>query len=272
MKKLISLSLLALIAQAASASVIIQYDFNDAAGTELGPGFGRTEPTIGTATWGTSIPTSTTNGSGQLVNTGNFSQTTALFSGFTPVRADSGTYELAYKGVSFNNLGADDFLVFGFFSSNSGSPTPGITGASSSSRSFLKFGNFNGADGIDFAYGPNRDTINTAFNQGSLASTYDLFIELDTDAKSVSFFYSADGGTRTQIGSTITGIPIGTNDGSTGGAADASYRALVLNGRIATGASISVDQIQFSAIPEPSTYALIGGLLVAGIALLRRRR
>lgn len=259
-------------AQAAQASVIIQFDFNDVAGTVLGPGFNGPQPTVGSATWGFNIPTSTTNGSGQLVNAGTFSTTTALTT-FDPIRADSGTYELAYKGVTFNNLGADDFLVFGFFSSNSGSPPPGFTTtASGASRSFLKFGNFNGADGIDFAYGPNRDSINTSFNQGSLASTYDLFIELDTNAKSVSFFYSADGGARTQIGNTISGIPIGTDDGATGGTASASYRTLVMRGQIATGASISIDQVQLSSvIPEPSTYAIIGGILVLGIALVRRR-
>lgn len=273
MKKFISLSLLALVAQAASASIILQYDFNEDAGAVLGFTPPRPEPTIGAPTelWGPNVATSITNGAGQLANTATFSTTSGITLA-SPILANTGTYEIAYNGVAFNNLGTNDFITFGFMAALSGSPLPESgPSPSSSARGYLKFGNFDGAGSIDFSYGPNRDSVNHSLNQGSLASTYNFVIELDTDAKELSFFYDAGDG-RVQIGTTLTGVPIGTTIGS-GADASRAYQAIAMRGSLSDGASILIDQITVSSvIPEPTTYALLGGLLVVGLTLARRRR
>lgn len=277
MKKLISLSLLALIAQAASASIIIQYDFNEESGAALGFNLPRVSPTIGEATeiWGPNVPTSVTNGSGQLTNPVTFTTTTGItLAAGRHILADTGMYELAYNGVKFSNVGSNDFLAFNFMANLSGSPIP-ETGPSpsSSGRSWLKVGSFAGGAGLDFSFGRDRNDINHATDFGTLSSdaTYDFVIHLDTNAKELSFFYSMDGGDRVQIGSTLTGVAIGTVDGS-GTGANLSYKAIAMRAGVSEGANILVDQVQLSSvIPEPSTYAIIGGIFVLGIALVRRR-
>lgn len=272
MKKIIPLSILALVAQVASANVLFQYDFNEPAGTRLVSGFNGPQSTVPTpsVTWNQGTGGSTpalTDGAGNLVISSTLGN--VGFQVLPGIKADTGTYELAFNGVQFNNFGASDHFTMAFFTSFSGSPLP----STSSTRAFLRAGNLDGTAGIDFRYGKAANEDNTFLNSGSLTRTFDFIISIDTNAKEASFYYVADNGERVQVGSTLTGMAIGTDDSLTGGAAGASFRAIGMSATLSAGASIAIDQVLFSSvIPEPSTYALIGGLLVAGIALVRRRR
>ena len=47
---------------------------------------------------------------------------------------------------------------------------------------------------------------------------------------------------------------------------------LPVNADAAGDGAISIDNFNMTAIPEPGTYALLGGLLALGHVMLRRRR
>ncbi len=96
--------------------------------------------------------------------------------------------------------------------------------------------------------------------------TFNLDVAVDTDADTISFtgsILSTDNGsvigsflsivdTSPTLGGTGVGLRIGTQGG---------------DGRITT-----VDNFVLSTIPEPSTYALLGGAGALGLALMQRRK
>lgn len=239
----------------AHASILVQFDFNDEAGTELQ----QVLPTIGN-NWGSSFahPVSGVDGSGNFVISGNFvsTDTNPLTSSFNTA-STTDIYELSFTGVTFQNLSGNDYIVFAYRTSNSGTALPG----SSSTRAWLKFGDFAGSTGsIDIEAGPDsNNTQRTGTDLLSTANTFDFITQWDTNNDVLRFYYDAGAG-RVQIGSDLTSV-------------DGTISHIGMYGNVSDGGagdSISIDGISLVAIPEPGTLALVG--IALGVLMLFRSR
>jgi hypothetical protein len=244
-----------LFAVSAHATVLMQFDFNDALGTELQ----QTSPTVGSS-WASSFahPVSQVNGSGKFVITGAFASTDSnpLNTTFNTATQNE-VYELVFSGVTFQNLSGNDFLVFAYRTGASGTVLPG----SSTTRAWMKFGDFDGGSGLDIESGPTvSDTDITANNLISTANTFDFIAQWDTANDKLRFYYNAGSG-RVQVGSEIATV--------NGTISHIGMYANVSDG--GTGDSISIDGISLTVIPEPGTLALVG-IALGSLLLFRRKR
>jgi hypothetical protein len=98
-------------------------------------------------------------------------------------------------------------------------------------------------------------------------------LAFDSTDKVISAFYDADGATG---GYTWTGLGSIDIDGAQNWGLDSgdtiSLGLLVFNAYGATPADVRFDNFSATAIPEPSTYAALAGLLALGGVIWKRRR
>ncbi len=78
----------------------------------------------------------------------------------------------------------------------------------------------------------------------------------------VSFTISDPSNALASVSATANGLTLSATGGEIG----------LRTGFSAAGGTLTIDNVQISAIPEPSTFALLGGLGALGFALSRRRR
>lgn len=245
----------ALCAVTAQASTLMQFDFDDNAGTELQ----QASPTTGNS-WGTAFahPVSEVDGSGNFVITGDFGSTdTVLLTSAFDTAASTDIYELIFSGVTMSNLSGNDSLVFAYRTSGSGTALPG----SSSTRAWMRIGDFAGTTGtLDIEAGPDRDNLQrTGTDLVSTANSFDFIAQWDTGNDTLRFFYDIGTG-RNQIGSDLASV-----DGTI------SHIGMYANvSDSGAGDSISIDSISLIAIPEPGTLVLVG-IALGVLAIFRRR-
>lgn len=96
--------------------------------------------------------------------------------------------------------------------------------------------------------------------------TFSLDVAVDTDANTISFTGSI---LDTTNGSIIGSFASVTDTTPTWGGTQVGLRVGTQGG---TGRINTVDNFVLSAIPEPSSYALVGGMGVLGLALTQRRK
>ena len=95
------------------------------------------------------------------------------------------------------------------------------------------------------------------------------------DANSVDSFSIMVSFTRTATGVDIEkdfGGTVSYGSFATSTAADFDFNTLAFSMNNAGDYTLAVSDVSVSVIPEPSTYGMIGGVLVLGLALLHRRR
>jgi len=247
-------------------TTLLQFDFDQTAGTRL---IDITPTVGGVHANANSDGFAVTDGAGNLDLAGDWGQTDlrALTSSVDST-ADSSVYEIAVSGVTFNNLASgDDWFVFAYRTGTSGSALPD----SGNTRGWMKFGDFGGTQGqLDVEAGDFDAGDDTTFDVDvndvdsvATSNTFDFIARWDMGASELSFFYDIGSG-RQQVGSTIS-----DTDGTITHLG--MYSHVIDAGT--NGDTISIDQITVtSVVPEPSSFALLGGLLALGFVVNRRRR
>jgi hypothetical protein len=221
--------------------VILQYDFNEAAGT----GLTGLRPSIGSSLWNTSLTNLTTNGVGSLANTGN-TATSAVNASLAP-SLSAGSYDLVLGGVRFAQLSgtARDYVAFSFRTTITGSEV----GTSSRDHMWLRVGNLDGqGDALDAQFGRNSsDTQNSVLNFAP-QGTVDLMTSYNTVTGVASFYYDAGNGW----------VEIGTRSGGDSAAilGNIGYgHAVTVN----SGDQIAVDFLRLSRVTgsgaAPASFA-----------------
>jgi hypothetical protein len=247
-------SLLSFATLAASGQVILhQWDFSDTAGTDIS----AVSDSVGSLSFGTATNNPgnwTTNGTGLLTG-GDGGHGHADITNI-----NSGVYQFDLTGVTFTALsgGTDDSIAFGLRSFTSGNITRfEVAGDSSSNQSVLVIGNENGSSGLDFRVIDNNVATLVSDATSDFTGTYDFRILLDFDNDTADYLYQLNGGGFTNIVSQQFN-------------AVAAIDNLYFSGSTFSD-TISINQATFTQVPEPSTYALLLGVLVLGLALMRRR-
>ncbi|MEO0793891.1 MAG: PEP-CTERM sorting domain-containing protein [Verrucomicrobiota bacterium] len=110
----------------------------------------------------------------------------------------------------------------------------------------------------------------TGFNTDDVFQ-YDYTLTLGADAANT--FYTVEltnitDGMGTGVG-TVTGVDQGIYDALTGAGAFVYFQSIGMSNNASGITSMQVNSI---TVPEPSTYAMVAGVAVLGIAFLRRRR
>ena len=114
--------------------------------------------------------------------------------------------------------------------------------------------------GMDFAFGPSVTAA--SLDVLSLFSSDDVTINIRNSGLSLIGIYTVLGAPNTGAGAFFGVVATGGDDIGQ------------LSIRTANGNSPGVDQVQWgsSAVPEPGSLALIAGIAISGVGLLRRRR
>jgi hypothetical protein len=252
MNKFISIATSLLFAGIINAQVIEQWDFNDVNGT----GLTSVANSAGSTSWAQDITGgASTDGSGFFRNTADTSE--------NPSNADiadlsSGVYEFTAFNVDFTGLGGgtDDMVGIGF---RNGSSTAGW-GTSSFDLVTLRVGNIdNDTTNWDAIIRVNSGSgpVDTVLNDvAAYASAIDFTARYDLDNNEASFFYDSGAG-RVQIGTTISGVT-----------SNVSHLAFALG---TFSNTLEVDSLALTAIPEPSTFILVG-VAFGALAIFRRRK
>jgi hypothetical protein len=248
------ISLSNLLALSAGAQTLSQWNFNDTAGTDLGSAV----DSIGSATFSGNLGgggTWDTNGSGQLTGLGRIGNADIA-------DQTTGIYQFDLTGVTLTSFsgGTDDTVAFGIRSFSSGNNT-GFNGdgASSSNIAVIVFGNENDSGGLDMEIIDNNASVGTVTDATTdFTGTFDFRITLDLDSNAANYYWQRNGGGYNTIVSQQFNNPASLN-----------FLFLASNG---FGADASIDTATWSAVPEPSTYALFAGGLALLSIMIRRRR
>lgn len=110
--------------------------------------------------------------------------------------------------------------------------------------------------GIGSGGGPTGQTLATA-------TTYTINYSVSrTTASSLTFAFSLTGGTVTGFSNSFTDESPSTYE----------FDAFAILSTSSNGSSFSIDNVQVTAIPEPSTYAALAGFAALGLCVWQRRR
>jgi len=130
---------------------------------------------------------------------------------------------------------------------------------------------------------------NTAYTITSLNISYDIErYRINTAAASVSMYYSTNGSTWTSITGTTSTFSTGASSYTFASPTTNSKSIALTSLNIGVGSSVylrwdfnttgsssqglGLDNVSVSAVPEPSTYAAIAGVLALGGVMWHRRR
>jgi len=256
-KTLLITSLGGLLALNAGAQVLNQWNFSDTSGTSLtaaGDSVGSATFSNGTNGGGTFQ----TNGSGFLVGSNRMGnadiadQTTGIFQ-----------YDLT--GITFTagygTTSADDSFFFGIRDSASSTITNFTSNSGSFDEAVIVIGNDDSAAGVDWTVYDNGSNVGSGTNLGGstdFSGTWDFRIVLDLDNDTADYFYQVNGGGyNTIVSQQFNGVGTITH--------------IALGSVVSFNDTVSIDQATWSAVPEPSAYALIAGTLALSWIMVRRR-
>jgi hypothetical protein len=168
-------------------------------------------------------------------------------------------YELALYGVKFTNTSGNDYITFGFRTTQTASEI-----STSRERANFKVGDFNGTAGLDLQASVTPATpLQSATNiTTDLTQAFDFVLRLDTGSNLATAFYKIGSGALTQLGSSYT-IDTATTINTV------ALRLIFSDD--GGGDSISIDRITLTLIPEPGTFTLLASCAAFGL-LARRRR
>jgi hypothetical protein len=204
---------------------------------------------------------------GSSDQTGDFTATNSYTS-------DLGSGELFWDG-SFNTTGM-------FSTAFGGGDVFGANGAAQSGN--LVTPGFGGdlpdnSFGIRFVPAANGEDIVFSISTSGLSGLVLSFDAITQNGSSdIQFAYSVNGGTDyTNVGTALSigdSSAIRTIDFSSISAVNNVSQLLIRGtlGNLAGADTLSMDNVQFTAVPEPSAFAAIAGVLVLGTVALRRRR
>lgn len=240
-----------IITDLASATIVEDFQFNDAAGTDYDAAANSINP-LRLLSSDSDLSGEQTNGLGQLdLSTKN---NTAF--GSTLVDADDlstgrvlGVMELTWDFQSTLDPAENEEIRISIISSGTSSVAAEFEIQREDDDTLTILGNSVGGDDIDAV----------TLNGGSLiqSATFIAVIDVDLDANTFEVHFSSDDGISF---TTLTG-------GTTDPARNLDKMRLVFNNDL-TSDNILIDRAYLAVIPEPTTASLI---LLSGLAMLRRR-
>lgn len=296
MKKMLKLIIpAAFVASLVSGQVVVNYQFNDANGTNLNA---AAQTGSGTGSWNFGSASTQTPGSGDQAGIGalnygysssfkfqdvdsasaggtnafrSYTLNSALTTGIQVLEVDFSNWDLRQnwdpindsaqgKGVQFSLTDGSDFANVRF-------DTQGVGG-------FRAVGSGVGATQAQVNGGAFDNALNRFSSTGGL-----LRIEANLDTGVwIAFANDGEGGALKTIVSgsglfSITGIRMNAmvpSDGSWGGAGAGEAVDPTLSGT--AGDFLRIDSLTLTTVPEPGTYALIAGMLALGSLMIRRRQ
>lgn len=257
MNKIISIATTLLFAGIVNAQVINQWNFADTAGTS----HTAAVDSVGSTTFSTQVNGAgnwTTNGSGLLTGGGGTIGNADI------ADVSTGVYQMDLTGVTFTSLsgGTDDWGVFGLRSGASSSTfLSTISSFDNLSPSFdqavLVFGNENNSSGLDLRVIDNGTATLVNDVTANFTGTFDFRILIDLTNDTADYLWQVNGGGyNTIVSQQLNAV--------------ASINILALGGSTFSD-TISIDQASWAAIPEPSTFMLVG-LALGALAIFRRRK
>ncbi|WPJ96775.1 hypothetical protein SH580_03525 [Coraliomargarita algicola] len=256
---ILGLTLYALTASNAQTT-IFDHDFTDYAGEETDALNGTTVDG-GTATW--SVGGSSGDGPNFIYADGDVSTRggAALAYAFT-----TGVYELSV-GLTVDS----GFSGIGFTSSN---PVAGSYFSESWATIGLRAsGDFEFWEGIannNANDGGNLGDDYSGSNTNPITGTLRMVLDWNdtTNVGTITGYFTADGGSEIQVD--LDDQTVGVNGNSISVGSDLTGIILQFDGR--TDQGNSYQYLTLTSIPEPSSFAFVGGLLAFGLVSMRRRR
>jgi hypothetical protein len=251
MKKIITLSLAtAMLAIAGQAQPLVVFDFDsDSVGTLLTDA----ADSVGSSSFSGTSTGVTVDANNDIVfgfSTSNYFGNAAL-----PATYSTQTLELAFTVTGYDiSAGDAGGAVAGFGLRNIGATTDLFA---------YRIIKTSGTVKLQHRIGTTNTNLVDFGNTADTFTTLDARAVVDLAANTVDFYWSIDGGAESSsLGVAVADLDI---DG---------LRAVsnLVTPNMGSGDFVSFDDVSVTLVPEPSTYALLGGMFALALVIYRRRK